>query len=438
MQVTPDCTCRGSRKIFCLKENGIIGLNTMPVSAGSADAVSSQCPKAWCPKRFSYLWPVAAAVLWAVSRNLWFSPPVSPPLNRLERVTLCLDKSGIPLTVSGDDFGESSPVRCLLGDGQAGVLKLDKPRNLVERKGEQGWWTYQAVSSYIMSQMGCPTVKYREACADYRGVSLRGLACEEIWRMRTLSDYPESLPRIKNADQAILGTVVTAWLGDFDRIIKNENVWVDSRLEVVYGDYGCAGMEHVSAFGVIPKVNRSLFARLATPQNVAKALGRVRNLSDQQIREMVAGGGMLLATSRPEVLEEMIATLIRNRDELRSNRAWALDLIGPTQRGAYLMPQPMADAFLKRILQRFGPSGDAEEIAQAALKDIAGYQPLHDQDRVLVQRQLRQAILEVYQGSPPELVLDPYCFYVWMQLAKAIFTSEESIQLGLGLKHRDP
>ena len=359
-----------------------------------------------------------------------------PRLVEAEPVQLTLDAAGKPKTLSGDDFGDASPVHCRLADGSAGVLKLEKPKNMCEQKRLEAWWTHQIVSSDIMRHMGCHTVHYREARADFQGETLQGVACE-LADIRELAHNEQLLPGLKNADQAILGTVVCAWLGDFDRSIKNENIWIDSGQQVLYGDYGCAGMEHVNAFGVMPKVNRTLFASLGTPHNVKAALDRVRGLSDEDIETMVHHGARLVPSASPKVLQEMTHTLIGNRDQLRADPQWGLDLIGPDQRQSYPMPEKIAAALMERIQQKFSQPGRCpNEIAQAALEGVPGYAPEKGKDHELVQLQLANAIHRCQQSQPGQLEIVPRCFYVWMQLAKKIFTEKESLELGLGLKHR--
>ena len=367
------------------------------------------------------------------------------PLNKLsfeelqaETVKLTLDESGKPKTLSGDDFGDSSPVFCTLADGTPGVLKLERPKSMCELKQLEAWWAHQVISSDIMSQLGCHSVHYREAHAMYNGEVLRGTACELVDGMKELAGNENLLPGLKNKDQAILGTVVCAWLGDFDRSIKDENIWFDGQQDVIYGDYGCAGLEKINAFGVMPKVNRKLFATAATPENVEAALDKIRNLSNRQIHDMVHQGGKLIPTVTDDVLKEMTVTLIKNRDQLRADKTWAQDLIGPQQVGHYPMPDKIADAFLNRVIEKYGndPARSNEEIARLALQDVPGYGPDKGKDIGLVSLQLSNALTRHREHGQAKIDLVPDCFYAWMQLAKKIFSVDESLALGLGLKHR--
>ena len=359
-----------------------------------------------------------------------------PPNALAERVTLTLDASGNPKTLSGDDFGDSSPVHCTLADGRPGVLKLERPKSICEQKQLEAWWAHQIISSDIMDQLGTHTVHYREARAELKDEQLEGVACE-LADIQELAHKDELLVGLKNPDQAILGTVLCAWLGDFDRSIKNENIWIDSDHQVLYGDYGCAGMEGVNALGVMPKVNRTLFATQATPANVKAALDVVRGLSDEKIRDMVYHGARLAPSATPKVLQEMTQTLIGNRDQLRADPNWGMDLIGPEQRASYPLPEKIASAFLERIQQRFGEPGRCpSEMARLALEGVPGYAPEHGKDQQLVELQLSNALHRCQDGHSGSLRIVPECFYVWMQLAKKIFTTEESLALGLGLKHR--
>ncbi len=179
--------------------------------------------------------------------------PEVGPLNKLscaelaaETVQLTLDESGKPKTLTGDDFGGSSPVFCTLADGAPGVLKLERPKSMRELKQLEAWWAHQVISSDMMSQLGCHSVHYREAHAMYNGEVLRGTACELVDGMQELAGNESLLKGLKDPDRAILGTVVCAWLGDFDRSIKDENIWFDGNKDVIYGDYGCAGLEKIN------------------------------------------------------------------------------------------------------------------------------------------------------------------------------------------------
>ena len=367
------------------------------------------------------------------------------PLNKLsgaelavETVKLTLDEGGKPKTLTGDDFGDSSPVFCTLADGTPGVLKLERPKSMCELKQLEAWWAHQVISSDIMSQLGCHSVHYREAHAIYNGEVLRGTACELVDGMKELAGNEDLLPGLRDPDRAILGTVVCAWLGDFDRSIKNENIWLDGKNDVIYGDYGCAGLEHINAFGVMPKVNRKLFATVATRENVEDALDKVRGLSNRRIHEMVRQGARLIPTVTDDVLKEMTMTLIKNRDQLRADQGWGLDLIGPEQTQSYPMPDKIAEAFLNRVLQKYGddPNRSSEEIARLALENVPGYGPDKGKDIRLVSLQLSNALSRQREQGQARIELVPDCFYAWMQLAKKIFTVDESLALGLGLKHR--
>ena len=372
-------------------------------------------------------------------------PDLATPWNQLsykeinvESVQLTLDQSGKPQTLSGDDFGDSSPVFCTLRDGTPGVLKLERPKSMCELKQLEAWWAHQVISSSIMQELGCQTVHYREAHAMFKGEVLRGVACELINGMEELAGHENLLKDLKEPDRAVRGTVVCAWLGDFDRSIKDENIWFDGNKEVIYGDYGCAGLEKIDAFGVMPKVNRKLFAAVATPENVGAALDTVRNLSNREIHDMVHRGARLIPTATAEVLKEMTMTLIKNRDELRSDKGWSLDLIGAEQTRHYPMPDKISEAFLARVVEKFGddPARSTEEVARLALQDVPGYGAEKGKDIGLVQLQLANALTRHRDQGQAKIDLVPDCFYAWMQLAKKIFTVDESLDLGLGLKHR--
>ncbi len=374
-----------------------------------------------------------------------YSPGEARQLDKLsgpelcaETVKLTLDESGKPKTVTGDDFGDSSPVFCTLADGTPGVLKLERPKSMCELKQLEAWWAHQVISSEIMGELGCSTVHYREAHANLNGEILRGTACELVDGIQELAGNEKLLQGLKDPDRAILGTVVCAWLGDFDRSVKNENIWFDKNKEVIYGDYGCAGLEQVNAFGVMPKVNRKLFATLGTPENVQSALEKVRGLSNRQIHDMVRRGARQIPTVTKDVLQEMTATLIKNRDQLRRDKSWGLDLIGPEQTSSYPMPEKIAAGILDRIREKYGddPARSSEEIARLAMDKVPGYGPDKGKDIGLVSLQLSNALTRQRDSGQSKIDLVPDCFYAWMQLAKKIFTVDESLALGLGLKHR--
>ena len=145
-----------------------------------------------------------------------------------------------------------------------------------------------------------------------------------------------------------------------------------------------------------------------------------------------------MPTATAEVLKEMTTTLIKNRDELRNDKGWSLDLIGAEQTKHYPMPVKIAEAFLTRVVEKFGddPARSTEEMARLALEDVPGYGAEKGKDIGLVQLQLSNALTRHRDQGQAKIDLIPDCFYAWMQLAKKIFSVDESLALGLGLKHR--
>lgn len=347
-----------------------------------------------------------------------------------------LDAQGRPQTLSGDDFGPTSPIFCRRADGTRGVLKLEKPANMAEQKSLESWWAYQVMASAIMEELGCNTVHYREAESQIDGKPVRGIAVEYVEGMHELAGRVDLLRDNPDPDGAILGAVLCAWMGDFDRIVKDENIWIGPDRRVLFGDYGCAGLEHTQVLGALPKVNRTLFRTLATPENVKAALNRVGSLSDTDIEGLVSRAAAQVPDIPEGVSVELLHVLCQNRDQLvASGKIEAL--IGSDQPRRYDVPEGIGQALVERTSQRFGSlCRTAQEVAEGALRDVPGYAPLHGIDRESVEIQLANAIEDQRLGRPVRLQIQPESFYVWMQLAKRLFTVEESLQLGLGLKHR--
>ena len=102
------------------------------------------------------------------------------------------------------------------------------------------------------------------------------------------------------------------------------------------------------------------------------------------------------------------------------------------------MPEKIAEAFLSRVVEKYAtdPCRSSQEIAELALRDVPGYGPDKGKDIRIVSLQLANALTRQREQGQAKLDLRPECFYAWMQLAKKIFTVDESLALGLGLKHR--
>ncbi len=144
--------------------------------------------------------------------------------------------------------GINNPV---LGKNHKGETIVFKP---VNQEGEtRKEIVYEICASHIMKYFDIPTIIYREGNTDNSGQKQRGVMCDFI-QAKNLEEAPFLIYGIKNADAAVRGMIFDGWIGNFDRILTNSNLWVNNEGKVIFGDYGCSFRRGLKAFG-LPKAN---------------------------------------------------------------------------------------------------------------------------------------------------------------------------------------
>ncbi len=344
-----------------------------------------------------------------------------------EQLELQPGPDGLDRCVGRGDF-QNPILLARNADGEKMVLKVEPARTTEESQRRTQWWAAQLVASQAFQQLGANAVPYHYARAGDK----EGLSCP----FREFSLYSENRNvEIRNPDRMIRSMVVNAWLGDFDRIIKDDNIWLEPTGEVLLGDMGCAGLREVQAFGCLPKVHLNLFARYCTRENVEAALGDIRKLTDAEIRFMVADAVSGLPGADTRVVERLSRDLTHNRDMLRAGNPFEC-LLGD-EPPVFRMPEKMAGKLLDAVDKHYAevPWEGVAEVAHQAIAGRRGYAPEKGRDLETVELQLANALERHRQGRECALDLEPECFFVWQSLAKSVLTTEESLASGLGLKH---
>ncbi|MCE7869759.1 hypothetical protein DYH09_05195 [bacterium CPR1] len=362
-------------------------------------------------------------------------PPIQGP-RRFPTLSLVCDQNAEPRSIGRGNFRSEVPL-LLARDaaGQTLVLKVEPARTPEERAKRNYWWAAQLLASLAFQRLGANAVPYSYGRAEHQGKVLEGLA-SPFRQFALLSEHSDP---IKSPDQVIRGLVINAWLGDYDRIVKDDNVWVEPGGEVLLGDVGCAAMPGVKAFGAIPKVHLELFSRCATPENVAAAVADVVGLSDGEIRRLASEAVAQLPDANSAMAENLARVLIENRQELRQGNVFE-PLMGGQVPDRFAMPEEKAAALVDAVTGRYEryAGEDPAVVACRAMEGIRGYAPMQGRDLELAELQLSNAIDRRNQGRPCQLELAPSCFFVWHELTKRAMSPRQTLQLDLGLKHANP
>lgn len=175
----------------------------------------------------------------------------------------------------------------------------------------------EIVASRIMQdEFGLPTVTYREGyVVDDKGQKQRGIVCDFVEGLRTLETAKTD--EIKNPDQAVEQSIVKGWMGDWDIIKNDSNVWLLPDNTAVGADFGFSIDDGITDFGV-PNASEKVMKALSKPENVDPIVNKIKNLSDDEIGEMVQRAGSNNVDGwKPELKKEFSDILIRNRDKLK-------------------------------------------------------------------------------------------------------------------------
>ncbi len=181
----------------------------------------------------------------------------------------------------------------------------------------------EVVASHIMAEeFGLPSVVYYEGhIVDDKGQRHDGIVCDFIENLRTLEDTDVSA--IKNPDQAVQQSIVKGWMGDWDIIKNDSNVWILPDGTAVATDFGFSIADGITDFG-IPNANEKVMRAFAKPENVEPIVKKICSLSDEDIKNMVHKAGTKYIHDWNEKWEkEFTDILIRNRDRLKKKNPFA-------------------------------------------------------------------------------------------------------------------
>lgn len=226
----------------------------------------------------------------------------------LQRVQLQLNKNGGTQRVAFQ--GINNPVFCKNHKGETLVFK---PVNQeFERRKEI---IYEICASHIMKHFNIPTITYTEGDINNDGQKQRGVVCDFI-QAKNLEEDPSVIYGIKNADEAVRGMIFDGWIGNFDRILTNSNLWVDNEGKVIFGDYGCSFRSGLKAFG-LPKVNILFMYLYGKKEIIENAINEIISLSDEDIVKLIEDS-LKFTSCEPDIREHMTGVLKGNRDELKA------------------------------------------------------------------------------------------------------------------------
>lgn len=196
----------------------------------------------------------------------------------------------------------------------------------------------EIVASQIMAKyFQVPTVTYQEAYIEEKGKKLEGIFSdlredileeyldkgEKKVRARTLENTPTS--EIKKPDVAVAQSIVKGWMGDWDIIANDSNVWVTKDGTPLAADFGFSLDKGITATVLrIPNANMKVMQAFAKRENVEPVVEKIKKFSDDEIKQMVHwAGATYIHDWTPQMEKEISSTLIHNRDLLRKKNPFA-------------------------------------------------------------------------------------------------------------------
>jgi hypothetical protein len=350
----------------------------------------------------------------------------------LPRVSVLVNENGEPLQVAKQ--GLNAPVFCLKADGEKGVFKpfvVDENPKTADLKRKET--VYEIVSSHIMNEMGIPTITYYEAKGDVKGKELFGVVSDYV-KNSSLAQNPTLLTEIKNPDETLRGLVFDAWIGNFDRILNNSNIWVKDGGEVIFGDYGCAFRKGVTAFG-IPKANISVMNVHAKKEPIEKALGEIRSMSDEDIAALVDKGLTNTSMGDERIRNHMVGVLIRNRNELRETNPFEGFY---TQNPVEIKLSEKASKDVAKIfIEKYGGKDPDPDQILDRLYENTYFKSPEAREKVKPLSDAIKHVMESYlKGESATLHVKPDCidiFNAFINLTYCNFTPQKCLELNLGL-----
>ncbi|MCD4785342.1 MAG: hypothetical protein K8T10_16105 [Candidatus Eremiobacteraeota bacterium] len=217
--------------------------------------------------------------------------------------------SGINKPIIGTD---ENGTKVVFKHNSLGIFARIYPKSEMRKRDVK-----EVVASHIMKdEFDLPTVTYSEGyVVDDKGQKQRGIVCDFIEGIRTLETAKPD--EIKNPDQAVEQSIVKGWMGDWDIIKNDSNVWLLPDNTAVGADFGFAIDDGITDFGV-PNANEKVMKALSKSDNVDPIVNKIKDLSDDEIKGMVHRAGSKNVDGwKPELEKEFTDILIRNRDKLK-------------------------------------------------------------------------------------------------------------------------
>lgn len=181
----------------------------------------------------------------------------------------------------------------------------------------------EIVASHIVADyFGLPGITYQEGYyVDDRGRH-DGVVSRDVGPIQTLQKPGEELPGkatvsdIRDPQTAVQISVVRAWLGDGDITLNDGNFWLRSDGSSISADYGQALQDGIKNMG-LPYGNHQVMRTHASRETVEPVLDRIRNLSNQEIRDLVDTiGQTYIHDWTPAHTDRYAGILERNRNRM--------------------------------------------------------------------------------------------------------------------------
>ena len=237
------------------------------------------------------------------------------------------------------NLSDKSPV----SEGWAGVNKPkmgvnERGEKVVFKKNTQGpleriltgeemreYEINEIVASHIIrDEFSLPAVEYREAYTVKDGKRDEGIVSDFVSGLKvagTLAGGDEEglVKKISNPDEAVAQCIIMGWMGDWDKIKNNSNIFIDPNNKALAADFGFSFSPGITFFG-IPKANELIMNNLAKPENVKPVVEKIKSFSNKDIRGMVHRAGTKYVKDWSEEQEKRITgVLIKNRDDLKKD-----------------------------------------------------------------------------------------------------------------------
>ena len=253
----------------------------------------------------------------------------SPPPGRSISVTPVRVRVQGKAAADGEWPGINHPLRGCTDTGEKVVFKHNALSSLgslsarVDERQARLSDEHEIMGTHLMTELfGLPCAVAREAEAVASdGTLCRGIVTPFIDGLKTLDKVSTSA--VTNPDEAVGACVVKGWMGDWDSVVNDSNVWLRADGTAMACDYGFAFQEGISTRG-LPKANLRIMRAFASAENVEPVVAGIRALTDDEIRGTVDRIGRENIDGWTASQGSLFADpLIHNRDRLRRDNVFA-------------------------------------------------------------------------------------------------------------------